>query len=194
MANLVLQNNAATTSTDLTFKVKDKIDWKIQNNNGTFIINGNSKNYIQVSENSSYTSTIMSTGLSVCGRAYGSGDDEGIVVLPASNGYAGISLGSNGGARTTLYLLPSTQTHRSVWRYNNGSASYNITHPETNGEVVVHTADTKQGDTNHPVYVADSGVVTPLSENVGGASQPVYLKAGVITAVPSVGVAYGGTG
>lgn len=173
MANLVLQNNTATTSTDLTLKVKDKIDWKIQNNNGTFIINGNNKNYIQVTETNSYVSTAMSTGLTVCGRAYGTGDDEGIVVLPANNSYAGITLGSHSGARTTLYLLPSSQTHRSVWRYSDGTTSYNITHPETNGEIVVHAADTAQGSSSRPVYIADTGVAT---------------------AVSAVGVAYGGTG
>ena len=106
-------------------------------------------------------SLIVENGAVISGRAYNSGDDEGIVVLPAENSYAGITLGDASGIRTTLYLLPSGNTHRSVWRHNNGVGTYNITHPETDGEVVVHTADTAQGSETLPVYVAASGVVTP---------------------------------
>lgn len=39
MANLVLQNNTKSKSTDITLKVNGSSDWKISNNNGTFIIN-----------------------------------------------------------------------------------------------------------------------------------------------------------
>ena len=117
---------------------------------------------LNVSETATVTGLITgSGGLYVSGRAANGGDDEGIVVAPASNSYAGITLGAASGIRTTLYLLPSGNAHRSVWRYNNGAGTYNITHPETNGEVVVHTADTAQGSETLPVYVADSGVVTP---------------------------------
>ena len=104
-----------------------------------------------------------SGGLYVSGRAAGGGDDEGIVVAPASNSYAGITLGAASGVRTTLYLMPSTSTHRSVWRHHNGTSQSDITHPEVSGEVVVHTADTAQGSATLPVYVADSGVVTPCT-------------------------------
>ena len=50
-----------------------------------------------------------------------------------------------------------------VWRCNNGSSSYDITHPETSGEVVVHTADTAQGSETLPVYIDENGVVTPCT-------------------------------
>lgn len=108
-------------------------------------------------------SLIVENGAVISGRPYGTGDDEGIIVLPAENSYAGISLGSHNGARTTLYLMPSSVGHRSVWRYCDGTNTYNITHPETNGEIVVHTADTAQGSETLPVYVAASGVVTPCT-------------------------------
>ena len=119
---------------------------------------------LNVSETATVTGLITgSGGLYVSGRAAGGGDDEGIVVAPASNSYAGITLGAASGVRTTLYLMPSTSTHRSVWRHHNGTSQSDITHPEVSGEVVVHTADTAQGSATLPVYVADSGVVTPCT-------------------------------
>jgi hypothetical protein len=111
-------------------------------------------------------------GLLVTGRVYDSGDDEGIVVTPAaSNGYAGLTLGSASGVRSVLYLTPNDRAHRAVWRYNNGTTGYDVTHPEINGELVVHTADTAAGSANVPVYIADSGVataITCLAPSAGG--------------------------
>lgn len=107
--------------------------------------------------------TTLNGGLIVSGRPYGSGDDEGIVVTPASNGYAGIALGSASGIRSVLYLTPADRTHRAVWRYSNGTTSYDVTHPETSGELVVHTADTAAGSTSVPVYIAASGVATAIT-------------------------------
>lgn len=43
-------------------------------------------------------------GLVVQGRIYGGGDDEGIIVQPASNGFAGIILGSHDSNRGILYF------------------------------------------------------------------------------------------
>lgn len=40
MANLILNNNTATTNTELTLSVKDKTSWKIINKAGTFVIYG----------------------------------------------------------------------------------------------------------------------------------------------------------
>ena len=116
------------------------------------------------STNLNITGKITGTGgMHISGRYDGSGDDEGIVVGPAANNYAGLTLGSPSGVRSVFYLLPSTEAHRAVWRYNNGSASYNITHPETNGEIVVHTADQAQGSATQPVYVDSNGVIQPVS-------------------------------
>lgn len=107
--------------------------------------------------------TTLNGGLIVSGRPYGSGDDEGIVVAPAANGYAGITLGSASGIRSTLYLTPADRTHRAVWRYYNGTTNYDVTHPETSGELVVHTADTAAGNASVPVYIAASGVATAIT-------------------------------
>ena len=102
-------------------------------------------------------------GMYISGRYSGSGDDEGIVIGPASNKYAGLTLGSPSGVRSVFYLLPSTKAHRAAWRYNNGSVNYSITHPETDGEIVVHTADQAQGSATQPVYVDSSGVIQAVT-------------------------------
>jgi hypothetical protein len=107
--------------------------------------------------------TTLNGGLVVTGRACNGGDDEGIVVTPASNGFAGITLGSASGARSVLYFAPNDRAHRAIWRYNNGTTNYDVTHPETNGELVVHTADTATGSASVPVYIAASGVATAIT-------------------------------
>ena len=76
--------------------------------------------------------TFSGNGLAVSGRPIGSGDDEGIVVSPAPNNYAGICLGNPNGKRTVLYLHSNGT---SVWRFNNGSTSYDLTHPAKSGTV-----------------------------------------------------------
>lgn len=67
----------------------------------------------------------------------------------------------------------------------------------TNGNIVVkeaehaETADSATNATN----ATNATTASKLgSSTVGGTSQPIYLNAGVATKVPSVGVAYGGTG
>lgn len=80
----------------------------------------------------------VSDGLYVNGRYYGSGDDEGIVVGPASNNYAGITLGYHNGERVVLYNRLSD--HTAFLRHNNGSATYDLTFPAKNG-IIATTAD-----------------------------------------------------
>jgi hypothetical protein len=67
------------------------------------------------------------------GRVYGSGDDEGIILGTAVNGYAGFILGSHNGRRSVFYMDSS----RAFWRYNNGSASYDIQHPAKSGTIAL---------------------------------------------------------
>lgn len=82
--------------------------------------------------------TFSTNGLTVSGRVLGSGDDEGIVVSPASNNYAGICLGNPNGKRAVLYLRADG---KSVWRYNNGSTNYDLTHPEKAGTIALTDAE-----------------------------------------------------
>jgi|GEM_PF-1164748 len=73
-------------------------------------------------------------GLKVSGRVAGAGDDEGIVVGRASNNYAGLCLGEPSGVRSVMYLMPDNSA---VWRHHNGSAQYDIKHPDKAGTIAL---------------------------------------------------------
>lgn len=73
-------------------------------------------------------------GAVVSGRALNSGDDEGLVVGLADNSYAGVCLGNPNGIRSVFYLNPNNQA---LWRYNNGTAGYDITHPGKSGTIAL---------------------------------------------------------
>lgn len=83
-------------------------------------------------------SKTFTSGLTVSGRVLGSGDDEGIVVSLASNNYAGICLGDPSGQRAVLYLRADG---KSVWRWSNGSSSYDISHPQKAGTIALTDAE-----------------------------------------------------
>jgi hypothetical protein len=67
----------------------------------------------------------------------GDGDDEGIVITPASNGYAGLILGGTTGRRSVFYLDNSS----AFWRYcsGDGSSYYDITHPNASGTIALQS-------------------------------------------------------
>lgn len=73
-------------------------------------------------------------GVTLSGRVYGTGDDEGLIITKASNGYAGLCLGSSNGVRSVFYL---DNSNRAFWRYNNGSASLDIYHPSKSGTIAL---------------------------------------------------------
>ena len=95
-------------------------------------------NYVALTGNQTISGLkyFSGNGLKVAGRVAGGGDDEGIVVEPASNSYAGVCCGSPSGRRAVFYLRPND----SCWRYGNGSTSFDITHPEKSG-VIALTSD-----------------------------------------------------
>lgn len=72
-------------------------------------------------------------GMKVSGRYTGGGDDEGIIVGRADNGYAGLCLGEPSGVRSVFYLTP---TDEPLWRYYNG-AVYDIKHPGKSGTIAL---------------------------------------------------------
>ena len=109
---------------------------------GKLIANGVTPSYKLDVDGVSYTK-----GLIVQGRAYNSGDDEGIVVLPASNGLAGLILGSHNARRSVFYLRSSGAP---LWRYNDGTNGYEILHPAKSGTVAL-TSDI-------PNYTAGGGI------------------------------------
>ena len=109
--------------------------------------NGNSTTYAKLSDVPSTSNFVdltsaqsisgvktFTNGISVSGRSAGGGDDEGIVVGRAANNYAGVCLGSPSGMRSVFYLTAANQP---VWRWNNGSASYDIVHPAKAGTIAL---------------------------------------------------------
>lgn len=82
------------------------------------------------------TGNLVGTSAIFSGRFYGNEDDEGIIIKPASNGYAGLILGTHSGERSVFYLTKG----KPFWRYNNGSTNLDIQHPKKPG-VIALTSD-----------------------------------------------------
>lgn len=80
-------------------------------------------------------------GAVIQGRVYNNGDDEGIIIKPYSNGCAGLILGTHNGERSVFYLLKGDP----LWRYNNGSTSFDIYHPKKPG-IIALTSDIPSKD------------------------------------------------
>lgn len=101
-------------------------------------INKGSSSYITVSDYSgnypSYNN--FTSGLKVSGRVYSSGDDEGIVVGFAANGWAGVILGGNSVARSCFYFR-NAEGSKPFWRYNDGTTSFDISHPGKGGTIAL---------------------------------------------------------
>lgn len=84
-------------------------------------------------------------GLKVSGRIGAGGDDEGIVIGKAVNNYAGLILGDPNGVRSVFYLSPA---NTAFWRYNNGTANYDIGHPSKSGTIAL-TSDISSAVANY---------------------------------------------
>lgn len=76
---------------------------------------------------------LNAVGAVIQGRVYNGGDDEGIIINPASNGYAGLILGTHNGERSVFYLKKGNP----FWRYNNGSTNLDIYHPKKSGTIAL---------------------------------------------------------
>ena len=77
----------------------------------------------------------FTAGLRVSGRAFGVGDDEGIVIGKASNGYAALTLGIHTNGRSVLYLDPNDNA---FWRWCGGGAdNCDIHHPKKSGTIAL---------------------------------------------------------
>ena len=70
-----------------------------------------------------------------CGRLQNSGDDEGIIINFANNGWAGLILGGPAVARSAFYFRNDGSAP--FWRYNNGSTNYDIAHPVKSGTIAL---------------------------------------------------------
>ena len=84
---------------------------------------------------------LNAVGAAIQGRVYNDGDDEGIIIKPASNGYAGLILGTHNGERSVFYLREGDP----FWRYNDGLNTLDIQHPKKPG-VIALTSDIPSKD------------------------------------------------
>lgn len=137
VANIVTESayNASTnkiaTKNDIPTKTSD-----LTNDSGFLTAAPTNMVTTDTAQTVSGTKTLTG-GLKVSGRSVGGGDDEGIVVGVAANNYAGVCCGSPSGRRAVFYLKPSATSGNSVWRYNNGSTTYDIAHPEKAGTIAL---------------------------------------------------------
>lgn len=79
------------------------------------------------------TGNLTGTSAMFSGRFYGNGDDEGIIIKPAANGYAGLILGTHNGERSGFYFTKG----KPFWRYNDGSVNSEIYHPKKTGTIAL---------------------------------------------------------
>ena len=84
---------------------------------------------------------LNAVGAVIQGRVYNGGDDEGIIINPAPNGYAGLILGTHNGERSVFYFKKGNP----FWRYNNGSTNLDIYHPKKSGTIAL-TSDIPNKD------------------------------------------------
>lgn len=84
---------------------------------------------------------LNAVGAVIQGRVYNGGDDEGIIINSAPNGYAGLILGTHNGERSVFYLKKGNP----FWRYNNGSTNLDIYHPKKSGTIAL-TSDIPNKD------------------------------------------------
>lgn len=91
------------------------------------------------------TGNLTGTSATFSGRFYGNGDDEGIIIKPASNGYAGLTLGAHDGERSVFYFTKG----KPFWRYNNGTNNLDIYHPKKAGTIALTSDIPNKGSWNY---------------------------------------------
>lgn len=87
------------------------------------------------------TGNLVGTSAMFSGRFYGNGDDEGIIIKPSPNGYAGLILGTHDGERSVFYYKPGAV----FWRYGDSSGTADIYHPKKSG-IIALTSDIPSKD------------------------------------------------
>ena len=112
---------------------------------------------------------LNAAGAVIQGRVYNDGDDEGIIINFAPNGYAGLILGTHNGERSVFYL----EKGNPFWRYNNGSTDLNIYHPKKSGTIAL-TSDiptvTNYYWANVKISASSSTTTSPTVSNLTATS------------------------
>lgn len=119
-------------------------------------------------------------GAVISGRAIGSGDDEGLIIGLADNGYAGVCLGNPGGVRSVFYLNP---TNQALWRYNNGTSGADIVHPGKAGTIALTSDITDKNVKTAPqssdtIFVTGTGSSTATTGTLQYNTGVTILKNG----------------
>lgn len=132
------------------------------------------------------TGNLVGTSAMFSGRFYGNGDDEGIIIKPSPNGYAGLILGTHDGERSVFYYKPGAV----FWRYGDSSGTADIYHPKKSG-IIALTSDIPSKDSwNYDDrYIKKVGgmptnaydlIITPeylAPETVGDSGGGIHVKA-----------------
>ena len=114
------------------------------------------------------TGNLNGTGAIFGGRIYGSGDDEGILIKTASDGWAGLILGSTDSDRSCFYF----SSNNALWKYVKDGTSANILHPHKDGTIaLISDIPTKVSSlSNDSGYITSSGSCA-YSTNAGNADK-----------------------
>lgn len=91
------------------------------------------------------TGNLIGTSATFSGRFHNAGDDEGIIINPAANGYAGLILGTYNGERSVFYFTKGNP----FWRYNNGTNNLDIKHPKKAGTIALTSDIPNKGSWNY---------------------------------------------
>lgn len=125
------------------------------------------------------TGNLVGTSAMFSGRFYGSGDDEGIIIKPSSNGYAGLILGAHDGERSIFYFVKN----KPFWRYSHGSDNLDIIHPKKSGTIAL-TSDIPSSLKN-PYALTISLNGTSQGPYDGSAAKSINITPGSIGAATS---------
>ena len=125
------------------------------------------------------TGNLVGTSAMFSGRFYGSGDDEGIIIKPSSNGYAGLILGAHDGERSIFYFVKN----KPFWRYSHGSDNLDIIHPKKSGTIAL-TSDIPSSLKN-PYALTISLNGTSQGPYDGGAAKNINITPSSIGAATS---------
>jgi hypothetical protein len=104
------------------------------------------------------TGNLNGTGAIFGGRIYGSGDDEGILIKTASDGWAGLILGSTNSNRSCFYFSSSN----ALWKYVKDGTDAIIYHPHKSGTIaLISDIPTKVSSlSNDSGYITSSGSIS----------------------------------
>lgn len=118
------------------------------------------------------TGNLNGTAAIFGGRIYGSGDDEGVLIKTAGNGWAGLILGSTNSDRSCFYFSSTN----AIWKYVKNGTDTIIYHPHKNGTIaLISDIPTKVSSlSNDSGYITSSGSCN-YATSAGSATKALTL-------------------